>query len=402
MAHGVTKKERGTIEVLASGSIRLRVTVGYLPNGNPDRKSKIAKTKSRRQAYAELDEFIEQLEEQGFVDPDTITFGYFIEHMWKRVGPSLYDEKTYDSYLNIVETRLLPEFKDRFLTDIKRYELREFIMAQKKLKSPDEDLSRETKKRILSTMGTIYKVAEYEFRVIKEDDNPCIGLKLPRKKNEDKIKKGVQPPYSIDELQKLFASLETESLHVKAVVLTAFVTGAREGEIAALERKHYDLKKNTVLFEQRIIKLRGKPAKRIDGLKTSDSKLVDVPPYYLETMAAYFIELDEKRSKLKIDTPKHDYIFGHIDGKPINPSSLYGCWKKFTIRAGLRLIRFHDLRHSTASYLISNPSVPGKAVQEHLGHSNFSTTMDMYVHSIKESKQSIVDAIDSIIKPKDK
>lgn len=63
------------------------------------------------------------------------------------------------------------------------------------------------------------------------------------------------------------------------------------------------------------------------------------------------------------------------------------------------MIRFHDLRHTAASYLIANPSIPDKTVQEHLGHSDYRTTMNMYVHSLQESKDTLVDAVDNIINP---
>ena len=60
--------------------------------------------------------------------------------------------------------------------------------------------------------------------------------------------------------------------------------------------------------------------------------------------------------------------------------------------ARLRQIRFHDLRHSSASLLLAN-GVPLKNIQEWLGHSDFSTTANIYAHLDASSKQNTADAM---------
>ena len=61
-------------------------------------------------------------------------------------------------------------------------------------------------------------------------------------------------------------------------------------------------------------------------------------------------------------------------------------------KLGLRKIRFHDLRHSCASLLLAN-GVPMKQIQEWLGHSDFSTTANVYAHLDYNSKLSSADAM---------
>lgn len=391
-------KEIGSIEKRGPNTYRLRITSGYDENGKQIRPSKTITANSDRKAYAALDEWIEELKESGVIDLSIITVKYFVENMWKKQAPLLMQERTYQAYLDIIEARILPSFKDRLLNEIKPYEIRNFVTSQKKLKKPEEDVSRQTKKRVLAAFSSLYNIAWSEFRIVR--DNPCRGIVLPAKTKEDKIKTGVQPPYSIEELEEMFSKLGNETLHVQAVILTSFVTSAREGEIAALERKHFLPENGQIIFEQRIIKVRDQKPKRIDGLKNGDQLIVDAPAYYFSTMEKYFQERQKQREKLNATAPEHDYVFGHLDGTPINPSALYGCWKHFVKRNNLRMIRFHDLRHSAASYLIANPQISDKAVQEHLGHSDYRTTMNMYVHGIKESKKEVANAMGKIISPK--
>ena len=391
-------KEVGSIEKRGPDTYRLRITSGYDENGKQIRPSKTIKATSDRKAYAALDEWIEQLKESGIIDLSIITVNYFVENMWKKQAPQLMQERTYHAYLDIIEGRILPKFKDRFLNEIKPYEIRNFVTSQKKIKNPDEDVSRQTKKRILAAFSSLFNIAWSEFRIVR--DNPCKGILLPAKTKKDKEKTGVKEPYSIAELQQMFVVLEEENLNIKTRILTAFVTSAREGEIAALERKHFDFENNVVLLEQRIIKLNKQLPKRIDGLKNGEYLYVDVPSHYMKIMKEYFDELDTKREKLGISIPDHDYVFGHLDGKPIDPTSLYRTWERFIKKHNLRMIRFHDIRHTAASFLIANTQISDKAVQEHLGHSDYRTTMNMYVHGIKESKKEVANAMEQLISPK--
>ena len=66
--------------------------------------------------------------------------------------------------------------------------------------------------------------------------------------------------------------------------------------------------------------------------------------------------------------------------------------EKLLEKNGLRRIRFHDLRHSCASLLLAN-GVPMKQIQEWLGHSDFSTTANVYAHLDYNSKLSSADAM---------
>lgn len=66
-------------------------------------------------------------------------------------------------------------------------------------------------------------------------------------------------------------------------------------------------------------------------------------------------------------------------------------------KIGLKHIRFHDLRHSCASLLVAK-GIPMKAIQEWLGHSNFSTTANLYAHLDVNSKKASVDALVNALK----
>lgn len=79
-------------------------------------------------------------------------------------------------------------------------------------------------------------------------------------------------------------------------------------------------------------------------------------------------------------------------GQRLKPNTLSAGFKRMLKKAGLRDIRLHDLRHSCASLLLAN-GVPMKQIQEWLGHSDFSTTANIYAHLDYQSKVSSAEAM---------
>ena len=105
------------------------------------------------------------------------------------------------------------------------------------------------------------------------------------------------------------------------------------------------------------------------------------------------------RWKLHIKRLDHYFIFDtKQDGSLPRGSYLYKKFKRFTKRHGLRHIRFHDIRHTSATYLLSNPEMTAKELQERLGHRDYNTTMNIYGHALKKQKDTATTAFDNLLK----
>ena len=81
----------------------------------------------------------------------------------------------------------------------------------------------------------------------------------------------------------------------------------------------------------------------------------------------------------------------------MNPSTCYKIFTKITKKNGLEHIRFHDLRHTSASVLI-HKGINFKAVSERLGHSSINITFDIYTHTFDKDKIKSANTFDEIIK----
>lgn len=390
-------RDKGSVERLKSGNFRLRVTIGYYENGNPNRISKIVKVSTERKAYIELEKWLDDLEEHGYEDLSSMTFGAFYNDIWLKKIKGHLEPRSYSDYKEIIEYRFLPTFKNKVLQDIKPYMIRDIVENAKWKNDPSKNITRKTKKKHLNAISNIFNLAMTDYQIIKR--NPVSEIRLKRIKGE---KKRVEAPYSLKEIELLFEALnknETE-LKTKALIYTAFVTGARLAEIAALEESDIDYRNKRVRFHQRIVSYTNdenkKSWKRMDGLKNADEKTFSIPDDYLELMKGYAKVKAEERESLGTD-PDHKYFFGYPDGTFQIPTSLSRRWVVWARRNGLRHIRFHDLRHTSASYLIANPSIPVKVVQERLGHASYQTTMNMYVSGLEESDRQASDVFQNAI-----
>ena len=74
-----------------------------------------------------------------------------------------------------------------------------------------------------------------------------------------------------------------------------------------------------------------------------------------------------------------DLVFSQFDGKPLRPNTVSRAWTILAARAGLKVIRFHDARHTHASIMLKQGIHP-KIVQERLGHATIAITLDTYSH----------------------
>ena len=91
-------------------------------------------------------------------------------------------------------------------------------------------------------------------------------------------------------------------------------------------------------------------------------------------------------------------VFTTMLGTPIDQRTLLRHYARAVKNAGLQKIRFHDLRHTSASLLLTQ-GVSFKAIQETLGHADIRTTMNLYAHLYPEMRQEVADKMEAILNP---
>jgi integrase len=118
----------------------------------------------------------------------------------------------------------------------------------------------------------------------------------------------------------------------------------------------------------------------------------------VEALRAHRERQLEEREKLAELWQDHDFVFTTQVGTPLNRHNFFRrCYKPLLQEAGLpSSVRFHDLRHTCATLLLSK-NVNPKIVQELLGHAHISQTMDTYSHMLPDMQERAASAMDDII-----
>lgn len=122
-----------------------------------------------------------------------------------------------------------------------------------------------------------------------------------------------------------------------------------------------------------------------------------LPQFALDALALHHTRQREARMKAAERWQENDIVFSNTLGKFSEPQYIRVRFKQLLKRAGLPDMRFHDLRHSAATLLLTMGVHP-KQVQELLRHSNIATTMDIYSHVLPSMQRKMMDDLDDFFR----
>jgi integrase len=164
-----------------------------------------------------------------------------------------------------------------------------------------------------------------------------------------------------DQARQFLKSIEGHRLY--ALYRTAIYLGLRQGELIRLTWDDMD-------FEKRTLKV--KDAKTRAGIRT-----LPLSSEMVRCLQAHQERLQEERKKP--GWKEHNLVFPSSVGTKLNQTNLLHHFKTALGKAGLPMVRFHDLRHTSAS-LLYEAGVPEATISKLLGHSTINITMDIYTH----------------------
>ena len=238
--------------------------------------------------------------------------------------------------------------------------------------------------------AVIHKALEYAVKKKIIGRNPADDVDRPK---AEKFSAGF---YNSTEVAEMFTVVKGTKLEIP--VLFAAFYGLRRSEVVGLKWSAIDFEKNTISITHTFTSCYSN-GKRVevprDRTKNESSKRT-LP--LVEPVKKRLLELAKEQKENKrlcgecYCKDYEGYICVNEIGKIIKPDYISETFPKVLEENGLRRIRFHDLRHSCASLLVSN-GVPMKQVQEWLGHSDFSTTANIYSHLEYSAKQKSAEAM---------
>ncbi len=198
---------------------------------------------------------------------------------------------------------------------------------------------------------------------------------------------------SLNDAKKLLEAAQTSRL--EALYHIALNLGLRQGELLGLRWQDVDLESSTLRIEQTIKAVRNKliilPPKTRRSRRT-----LPLPPHIVGQLRRHKAHQLEERLLAGERWKEHGLVFASSVGTPIPPRNLVRSFGSLLARASLPHMRFHDLRHSSATLLAAN-GVPQRVAMEILGHTNISTTMNIYTHVFDDNVQQAIHTIGALL-----
>lgn len=448
----------GSIQKRGENTYYLTVSAGFGLNGKRQRYTKTVQAKNDKEAKKLLDKFQVEVESNSYIHPEKLTFEKFANDWLEKYAKSNLAPKTFQRYKEILDLRIIKAFKNFRLEQIKPIHLLDFYknlqedgirldaryIAKEDLKKVLSSKNIDTKKlillckisertidKVLKGLPTSLKTAKvisskleigidsiFEMygesgslseRTIKHhhrllstmfqhavewqliSDNPV------KRVNPPKIPKKESKFYEVDDTMKLIDALNLAPIKYKLMTTLTIFTGIRRSELMGLRWQDIDINNHTITIAQTSQYVRGQGIVIGDTKNNTSQRTISYPEFVSDMFKLLQWQQQEDKNKLEELWTESGMVFIQDNGKAMHPDTITKWFDNFITESKLKTINFHGLRHTHATLLIAQ-NMDILTISKRLGHSNTSTTLNIYGHMIKNADRIASDKFENLLK----
>jgi integrase len=337
-----------------------------LPSGKRKRKY----SKVQKDAKTWLLGQRKAISEAMWVESDSITVSAFLDRYMADVGAHTLRPKTYETYSYLIRMHVKPEIGSVRLTSLSAAHLQHLYTTKL-----NEGLSRRTVRFIHSILHKALKQAVRWGLVVR---NVCDLADPPTP---------AHPSHEVWDVEQVKIFLRYMKNNRMYPVYVLAMTGMRLGELLGTRYEDVNWGGGTVHVSHAIQYIPGHGIIDTEPKTDKAKRTIKLPAFVLKVLQAHVI--DNKITQ--------GLLFKTRNGTPFSPRNVQRYFYEAVKEAKLPRIRFHDLRHTTATLLLLAGTHP-KLVQELLGHSTIALTLDTYSHVIPAMHGEAADKIDELLK----
>jgi integrase len=369
---------RGTIQQRGTTSWRIRVYVGRDTSGTKRYVSRTV-TGTRRDAERERSRLLVEVDEGRFVASAAMTLDELLDR-WLVVKRQSVEASTLKSYEWIARTYIRPALGDRKVGSLRPIDL-DMLYG--------ELGGRGLSSRTVRICHTVLRQAlEQARRWGFIARSPAVDASPPP---QHKVE--VTPP-TVDEVLRLLDAAYEEDPAFGTYLWVISATGCRRGEVCALRWTDVDLDGRELRVRRSVVHVDGEVREKDTKTHASRRLALDEPTVAL--LRQHRRRQRELALALGVRLPDDAVLFGDLEGRPWRPDVCTNRFGRLRARLGLERVRLHDLRHFVASILIDG-GIPISTVSTRLGHSQTSTTLDLYTHAIPATDQRAAEYLGSVL-----
>ena len=307
---------------------------------------------------------------------DRLTVEQFLKQWLESVRPSL-EESTFVRYEQYVRLHTVPRLGRVRLTRLSPHHLQELYAERL-----EDGLSPTTVNHL---HACIHSALERGVRWGMIPRNVSDLVDPPKQAYFE------QKPLSAEESKELLKAARGDRL--EALYVLALTTGMRQGELLGLHWNDIDLDRGYISVRTTLKS--GGSLKRPKS--DSHRRSIVLTRLGIEALLQHRIRQEEEMAQAYGAWQDTGFVFTNTIGNHVDVHNLRKrAYPQILMKANLRYVRFHDLRHSTATLLLSLGIHP-KIVQELLGHTNISITMDIYSHAMPTLQQDAMESLNQLL-----
>ena len=259
-----------------------------------------------------------------------------------------------------------------------------------------QGLAAKTQKHYISLISDVMKYAK-KCGYIK--DNPCRDIASTKTVRHE------PSAYSIEEEVALLEAMQRRDAPLKYQVFFRFMIycGMRRGEVLGLEWKDIDLTTGLCSIRRTSAYQNSDTGTYTTTPKTESSyRTIKLPDELIAMLRRYKLEQNTYSVLYGAAWVGTDRLFTALNGSPMHPGRPYNWLLKFCNREGLPFKGIHSFRHAFASEMICSGQVDVRTVSAILGHSQTSTTLNIYAHAVQQASAHAMDVMTDLISQKKK
>lgn len=377
---------RGNIEARGTNTWRITVALGSAPDGKRLRHRETVHG-FKRDAERRLREVLQSVEAGLYIAPSKMTTGEYLERWVSSYAAVHSSPRTAQSYQDELRRHIIPALGNIPLTELRPHHIEEYQVRA--LSSGRTDGRGGLSPRTVAYHHAI--LSEALEQAVRQDElarNPAKLVDPPRPARPE------LSTLTVDSVPRLLSAAAQSEYH--QVLLTAIFTGARVGELLALQWRNVDLDNATMTIVATLYRMAG--AWHLKEPKSARSRRqVALPTAVVAELREHKLRLEAERAALGTVVAPTDFVFCRVGGEPLHGRSVKRALDKALEDSGLQHVRVHDLRHTHASLLVQAGANP-KVISERLGHGSVAFTLDTYSHIMPGMQQSAVSAFEALVK----
>jgi integrase len=391
----------------ARGKYTIEIPVGKYSNGSQKRYTETFYCSKKSEAKAREAELKAKFKGGELTQVNKINFEKFTKMWVEQYAEKNLKAKTLYRYKELLDSRIIPALGRINLDKLMPMDI---LVFENKLR---ENGARKDGK---STGGLSERTVLHHHRLISTilgaavrwgyiTHNPA--QKIDKPKN---IQKDIEF-LTLEQINRLIDALKDEDIKYQALMILALETGARRGEIMALNWKDIDFKNNSIRINK-AVQFIPNDGLNITTVKTkSSNRTISISENIISILKSYKRIQEREKNDLSLGD---DFIFTSPEGSQMHPDTVTHFMPKFIKKHNNKIskdqtltqeekdslylpkVSFHGLRHSNATLLISQ-NVNMKTVSSRLGHANISTTLDIYTKAISSADKEVAEKLGAIL-----